>query len=65
MGKTYRNVKTDPMLAAEPACAYGVSNSRPSSKSVSKKKSVMANTVSVDEYFDQLIAHVHEDYANL
>ena len=26
---------------------------------------VMATTVSVDEYFDELISLVHKDYANL
>ena len=26
---------------------------------------VMANTVSVDEYFDELISQVHQDYAEL
>jgi len=26
---------------------------------------VMASTVSVDEYFDELIENVHQDYANL
>ena len=27
--------------------------------------SVMASTMSVDEYFDELISQVHEDYADL
>ena len=36
-----------------------------STKSVSATKRVMATTMSVDEYFDELISQVHEDYADL
>lgn len=32
---------------------------------LTSRKSVMANTVSVDEYFDELISQVHKDYENL
>ena len=35
-----------------------------STKSVSTER-VMATTMSVDEYFDELISKVHEDYADL
>lgn len=31
-------------------------------KSVSTSERVMASTMSVDEYFDELISRVHEDY---
>lgn len=34
-------------------------------KATSTRKKVMANTMSVDEYFDELIDQVREDYANL
>ena len=34
-------------------------------KTVSTREHVMANTVSVDEYFDELISQVHQDYADL
>ena len=34
-------------------------------KSISTTDRVMATTMSVDEYFDELISQVHEDYANL
>ena len=34
-------------------------------KSVSTTEHVMASTMSVDEYFDELILQVHEDYADL
>ena len=36
-----------------------------STKSVSTTEHVMATTMSVDEYFDELISQVHEDYADL
>jgi len=36
-----------------------------STKSVSTTERVMATTMSVDEYFDELISQVHEDYADL
>ena len=32
-------------------------------KSVSTTERVMSNTMSVDEYFDELITQVREDYA--
>ena len=32
---------------------------------ISTRERIMASTVSVDEYFDELIAQVHEDYATL
>ena len=32
-------------------------------KSVSTTERVMASTMSVDEYFDELITQVHEDYS--
>ena len=34
-------------------------------KSVSTTERVMASTMSVDEYFDELVSQVHEDYAEL
>ena len=34
-------------------------------KPVSTTERVMASTLSVDEYFDELISQVHEDYADL
>lgn len=34
-------------------------------RSVSTRERVMASTVSVDEYFDELISQVHQDYADL
>ena len=34
-------------------------------KGQSSRERIMASTMSVDEYFDELIDQVHEDYANL
>ena len=34
-------------------------------KGQSTRERVMASTMSVDEYFDELIDHVREDYATL
>ena len=39
------------------AMAYGME--------LSAREHVMASTVLVDEYFDELIEQVHRDYANL
>ena len=44
-----------PHVLEEPAVAYGVST----------PERVMASTVSVDEYFDELIKKVRQEYANL
>ena len=44
-----------PRVLEEPAVAYGVST----------RERVIASTVSVDEYFDELIEKVRQDYANL
>ena len=40
-------------------------NTKPSGKAISTRNRVMASTMSVDEYFDELIELVREDYANL
>ena len=34
-------------------------------KTVSARERIMASTMSVDEYFDELISEVHQDYADL
>ena len=39
--------------------------SKQTTKAVSTRERVMASTVSVDEYFDELISQVHQDYADL
>ena len=66
MGKTYNDIKNEPVLAAEPAAPYTApQGSHAMPKNVSTREHVMASTVSVDEYFDELISQVREDYASL
>ncbi len=40
-------------------------SSSQNAKAVSTRKRVIASTMSVDEYFDELISQVHQDYADL
>ena len=66
MRKTYRDIRTNPAMAEEPVATYNVSSKHlPSSKDMSDGDSIKANTVSVDEYFDELISLVHKDCAGL
>lgn len=55
MAKRYPKTEVEPQLLEEPAVAYGISN----------RERVMESTMSVDEYFDELIEKVRQDYANL
>jgi len=55
MAKRYPVNEEQPQVLEEPAVAYGIS----------APERVMASTVSVDEYFDELIEKVRQDYANL
>ena len=68
MGKTYSDIKNEPVMAAEPIAPYTVPvphRSHVVPKNVSTREQVMASTVSVDEYFDELVSQVREDYASL
>ena len=55
MAKRYPKIEVEPQLLEEPAVAYGISN----------RERIMESTMSVDEYFDELIEKVRQDYANL
>ena len=55
MAKRYPITEENPHVLEEPAVAYGIS----------ARERVMADTVSVDEYFDELIEKVRQDYADL
>lgn len=55
MAKRDSTNEDKPHVLEEPAAAYGIS----------ARERVMASTVSVDEYFDELIEKVRQDYANL
>jgi len=52
-------------IAIKPVVAQGLHDYQSSEKSVSARERVMASTVSVDEYFDELISLVRKDYADL
>lgn len=67
MEKKYCDIEAEPVMAAEAIAPYTVSayNTTTTPKKASARERVMASTVSVDEYFDELISHVHEDYASL
>ena len=55
LAKRYPVKEEQPHVLEEPTVAYGVST----------RERVIASTVSVDEYFDELIEKVRQDYANL
>lgn len=55
MAKRYPVKEERPRVLEEPAVAYGISTF----------ERVISSTVSVDEYFDELIEKVRQDYANL
>ena len=66
MSKTYQKDQEEAVMAAEPVATYGVPNAITNQTKVfTTKERVMASTMSVDEYFDELITLVHKDYANL
>ena len=55
MTKRYPIIEEKPQVLEEPTLAYGISPC----------ERVIASTASVDEYFDELIEKVRQDYANL
>ncbi len=63
MSKNYHEAQADPIMKmGEPVFAYHVQDSQQASV---KSDSLLANTMSVDEFFDELISQVHKDYASL
>ena len=65
MSKTYPETKNESTMAAEPAVAYAAQNTSHVTMEVPTNKDILATTMSVDAYFDELISLVHKDYANL
>lgn len=67
MEKKYCDIEAEPAMAAEAVapCIVSSYHATVTPKQVSTRERVMASTVSVDEYFDELISHVHKDYASL
>ena len=68
MKKSYPDISVDiPAKVSEPAALYGGCSMDSSERvaSVSAREQVLAKTVSVDKYFDELISQVHYDYASV
>ena len=61
MGKNYQRIESETTtMAAEPVNAYDIRSNYQAPQHAAQD-SVMANTMSVDEYFDRLITLVHND----
>ena len=64
MSKTYPETKNESTMAAEPVTTYAVrGSSYAPKKALADEEDILANTMSVDAYFDELISLVHKDYA--
>jgi len=64
MSKTYHNIQTDSSMVSEPMATYrGSSYLAHTANSVRER--LLANTVSVDDFFDELISLVRSDYATI
>lgn len=63
MIKKYDDTESEPMTAtAEPVAAYeACSRYHVSAKDTDIRERIMASTVSIDEYFDELVSLVHKD----
>ena len=63
MSKSYQHNDDEIIKVGEPVVAYNTGRNHSfSSAHDSVRERVMATTVSVDEYFDELINQVREDY---
>lgn len=58
MGKKYCDIEAEPVMAAEAVAPYTISSHHATAtpKKASARERVMASTVSVDEYFDELLS---------
>ena len=66
MKKEYHKKQKEPLKVEEPRSSYGVkNNSESSSLQSSKKARIIENTMSVDEFFDDLISLVRSDYESI
>lgn len=66
MKKKYQDKQKEPLKVEEPKSSYGIQNNAESpSLPSSRKARIMENTVSVDEFFDDLISLVRSDYAEM
>ena len=64
MEKKYCDIEAGHAMAGEAAAPYTIPRGY-HAPSENTRERVMASTMSVDDYFDELISHVHEDYAGL
>lgn len=64
MEKTYCDTEAGHAMAEEPVASYAVPHSYQTPSKRTRER-VIADTMSVDEYFDELISQVHKDYASL
>lgn len=62
MKKQYQKKQKKPLMAEEPKPLYDI---KKDSESISHNEGIAKKTVSVDEFFDELISLVRSDYANL
>ena len=68
MKESHPDIQIDStVIASEPVAVYDVptTSSAECTASTSLREQVLANTVSVDKYFDELISLVRHDYADL
>ena len=66
MKKEYHKKRKEPLKVEEPKSPYSVKNNSESpSLQSSHKARIMENTVSVDEFFDDLISLVRSDYESI
>ena len=66
MTKRYPKIEEKPQELEDPAVAYGKGlNYSVLGTGTSIRDGVMGGTMSVDEYFDELIKRVRQDYANV
>jgi hypothetical protein len=65
MGKQYKKEKNKVIVVSEPEPAYGLARGCQIPVTDMSEKELLANTMSVDAYFDELISLVRKDYENL
>jgi hypothetical protein len=64
MKKTYQDIQGESSMVSEPLAAYDVLVSSERVGFLNSER-LLSDTVSVDEYFDELIALVRRDYGIL
>ena len=67
MSKAYKEYKDEPLEAAESGATYNVQTDGGHAPLLQESAAsrIVSSTMSVDEYFDELISSVRQDHANL